>query len=140
MEFKIFIEEQNTNYVLGVYANKDSFRWESGGSFGSDWSEKKWYSGIIKIKKIGHFQPEFFFFKSFEARDSELFELNFKNLFSVENKELNQVCEKIIFNAISNANQPFPFIEIYQSFIETEENSSGYKAQVAAIQNYGIVE
>lgn len=137
MKYDLFIEEMNTKYILSVYANENTYRWESGGAAGSDWSEKKWYSGIIKIKKIGHVQPEFYSFKSFEVRDVELSELNFENLFSVRKDCLSEVCEKINFNAVAQLKQPFSFIEINRNFVETEENSSGYKAQINAIQNYG---
>lgn len=111
MEFS-FLFKTKENFILTAYANGKSYRWESGGAFGSEWSIKRWYEGIIKISREN--TKWFFFFKTFEVRDSDLPEFNHQNLFGeMTNHEILDKCESL---AKTSEKSPFPFIEISSVF------------------------
>lgn len=113
MEYR-FVFETKENFSIKAYANQEAYRWECGGAFGSDWSEKKWYEGIMLISKNG--TKWYFFFKTFNVKDADLPEFNHQNLFGdMSNREILDKCEKL---AKHSENSPFPFVEVGRDFSE----------------------
>ena len=115
MNFNFFFETKG-HYLLKVYANKKKYRWESGGAFGSDWSEMQWYEGIIVISKAGKTGTKWHFsFKTQKVRDTTVPELSHHTLFGKMSViEILDRCERL---GKILENQPFPFIEIGLDFI-----------------------
>ncbi len=113
MKFEFFFEmEENFAFALKVYANKKTHRWESGGAFGTDWSEIQWYEGLIVISKEG--TKWYFSFETYQVRDSDISELNHQFLFGdMSSMEILNKCERL--SQISE-NQPFPFVKIDLDF------------------------
>jgi|GEM_PF-5913363 len=112
MNFECFFQTKES-FLLQIWANRMSHRWESGGSFASDCSEKKWYEGIILISKEG--VKWHFFFKMYEVRDSELPDFSHQTLFGeMTNMEILSNFEQ---TAITSEKLPFPFVEIGKEFI-----------------------
>lgn len=125
MNFQFFFETKE-HFLLKVYANKKVCRWESGGAFGSDWSKKQWYEGIVIISKEGtkwHFS-----FQTHKVRDTAIPELNHCMLFGeMSVREILDRCEKL---SKTLENQPFPFVEIGADFIPASIEISNAETRI----------
>lgn len=146
MEFNFAFTESIPNYDLKMFADAKIYRWDSGVTNGSDWSEKEWYEGILVIHhKLTH-KKRFFFFKTYEVRDKRLFPFTIGHILNVPTnylsggsileKTINNFCEKVIESGVQNENSPFPSIDIHRDFVQLVSDS-GYDAQINAIANYG---
>ena len=112
MKFECFFQTKES-FLLQIWANRISHRWESGGSFASDWSEEKWYEGIILISKES--VKWYFLFKMYEVRDSVLPDFSHQTLFGeMTNMEILSKCEQ---TAITLEKSPFTIVEIGREFI-----------------------
>ncbi len=113
MEFKFFFEVKRHFFSLFAYANEKTHRWECGGAFGSDWTEKKWYEGILLFCVEG--RDFIFFFKTYEARDEKLPEFTLESLFGAElsHRQIFALCKE---KAQELSQSPFLFVEIGRDF------------------------
>lgn len=114
MEYTYFFEERSPLFRLKAYAHEQLYKWECGGSFASDWAEKRWYEGILVFSKEG--TTWYFFFKTCEVRDELLPPFNLETLFGdFTNMEILNQCEK---KAQTPKCSPFPFVQITRGFME----------------------
>ncbi|MCC6199112.1 hypothetical protein IT401_02785 [Candidatus Nomurabacteria bacterium] len=112
MKFGYFFEIKEA-FTLQAYADAKTHRWESGGAFGSDWSENRWYEGIMVISRRD--SRWYFFFKTFTVRDEALPEFSYQALFGdMTIREVMDKCEQL---GKKSDNSPFPFVEIGRDFI-----------------------
>jgi len=79
MDFNFSFTESTPNYDVKMFGTTNTHRWESGGAFGSDWSEKKWYDGILIIHHKLTKKDDIFFFKTYQVRDEELFPFYYRS-------------------------------------------------------------
>jgi hypothetical protein len=114
MEFEFKLEKITESHHMEMWGNSQKYRWESGGAFGSSWSEKKWYEGILYIKNRFTKAKRYFYFNTRIVRDSDLYEFSLENIFDNQSLNENSVDEfcRQIWNIPCKENSPFPELMI----------------------------
>ena len=120
MNFQFNLTENTPNYEIKMFGNAN------GGAFGSEWSEKKWYDGILIIHHKLTKKDDIFFFKTYEIRDEELFPFTIEHILntptnylsegSIKEKTIDNFCSKVLESSTQKENLPFRFIEIDRCF------------------------
>ncbi len=120
MNFQFNLTENTPNYEIKMFGNAN------GGAFGSEWSEKKWYDGILIIHHKLTKKDDIFFFKTYGIRDEELFPFTIEHILntptnylsegSIREKTIDNFCSKVLESSTQKENLPFRFIEIDRCF------------------------
>ena len=127
MEFEFILQETTPRYQLKMYGRKNvKEKLERAGfrSFTKKPQFFNFYEGIIEIKVIGiSLSPYFFFFKTYEVRDTELPGFSFKEIFNTDTAlpiAINSFCYRVLHEAIEDKKLPFCFIEITKNFMNDD--------------------
>lgn len=132
MEFNLYSEQSTPNFTIKMFGEEEVRRWESGGAFGSAWSERKRYVGVLMIETRITRREEYFLFNTSGVKDGKLPPFGANSIFGIDETlskfEIAQLleiaCIKVSSEAVWKKGQPFRFIEIDKEFITPKPEHS----------------